>query len=117
MKSSLPTPMFRHTYSHREVDGRHALHALAHHLPKAPMTIAALQPVHMVGMTDCLAKSCNDTLRMQKVETSAIPLTHVPMPKLPPHASVSAPATRNHVGSVKLACAFLSGKVPVAFIG
>jgi hypothetical protein len=48
---------------------------------------------------------------------SSIPLTHVPMPKLPPHASVSAPATRNHVGSVKLACAFLSGKVPEAFIG
>jgi len=117
MSQSLPAPKFRHTFSHREVEGRHALSSIAHHLPKAPMTIAALQPVHMVGMTDRFAKSSNDTLRTQKVETSAIPLTHVPMPKLPPHASVSAPATRNHVGTVKLNCAFLSGKVPVAFIG
>jgi hypothetical protein len=81
------------------------------------MTIAALQPVHLVGMTDRFAKSSHDTMPTKSVEVSSIPLTHVPMPKLPPHASVSAPATRNHVGSVKLACAFLSGKVPEAFIG
>jgi len=81
------------------------------------MTIAALQPVHLVGMTDRFAKSSNDTMPKKNVEVSSIPLTYVPMPKLPPHASGSAPATRNHVGSVKLDCAFLSGKVPTAFIG
>ena len=113
----MATPLFRHTYSHREVPDRHPLHALAHHLPKAPMTIAALQPVHIVGMTPKLAHGGMPHHHNEKVEVSKIPLTHVPMPKLPPHASVSAPATRNHVGSVKLKCAFLSGKAPVAFIG
>ena len=114
----MATPMFRHTYSHREVPDRHPLHALAHHLPKAPMTIGALQPVHLVGMTDRFANSTNTKgVHHQKAEVSSIPLTHVPMPKLPPHTSVSAPATRNHIGSVKVKCAFLSGKAPVAFIG
>ena len=81
------------------------------------MTIGALQPVHIVGMTPSLAHGGMPHRREQKVEVSKIPLTHVPMPKLPPHSSVSAPATRNHVGTVKLNCAFLSGKVPVAFLG
>jgi len=82
------------------------------------MTIGALQPVHIVGMTDRLANSTNTkSVHNQKVEVSSIPLTHVPMPKLPPYTSAPAPATRNHIGSVKLACAFLSGKTPVAFIG
>jgi hypothetical protein len=82
------------------------------------MTIAALQPVHLVGMTDRFANSKNTMgVRYQTPEISSIPLTHVPMPKLPPHVSVSGPATRNHVGSVKVKCAFLSGKAPEAFIG
>lgn len=113
----MATPMFRHTYSHREVPDRHSLTALAHHLPKAPMTIGALQPVHLVGMTGRVAKSSHQDIHYQKPEVSSIPLTHVAMPRLPPTMSASAPATRNHIGSVKLNCAFLSGKAPVAFIG
>lgn len=114
----MATPMFRHTYSHREVPDRHPLHALAHHLPKAPMTIGALQPVHIVGMMGRVADSTNTAgVRYQKPEVSSIPLTRVPMPKLPPTMSASAPATRNHIGSVKVKCDFLSGKAPVAFIG
>jgi len=113
----MATPMFRHTYSHREVPDRHALHALAHHLPKAPMTIAALQPVHLAGLADRFAKSKHSDIKYQTPQISSIPLTRVPMPKLPPYTSAPAPATRNHIGSVKLACAFLSGKAPEAFIG
>ena len=113
----MATPLFRHTYSHREVPDRHPLHALAHHLPKAPMTIRALQPVHIVGMVNRMAKSSHHDIHYQKPDVSTIPLTHVPMPKLPPTKSASAPATRNHIGTVKLNCAFLSGKAPVAFIG
>jgi hypothetical protein len=81
------------------------------------MTIAALQPVHLVGMVNRVAKSNHADIHYQKPEVSSIPLTRVPMPKLPPTKSASAPATRNHIGSVKLNCAFLSGKAPVAFIG
>ena len=110
-------PMFRHTYSHREVPDRHPLHALAHHLPKAPMTIAALQPVHLAGLADRFVKSKHSDISYQTPQISSIPITRVPMPKLPPYASAPAPATRNHIGSVKLACAFLSGKAPEAFIG
>lgn len=109
--------MFRHTYSHREVPDRHPLHALAHHLPKAPTTIGALQPVHIVGMTPRVVASDSTKIHYQKPEISRIPLTHVPMPHLPPTKSCPAPATRNHVGSVKVKQAFLSGKAPVAFIG
>lgn len=114
----MATPLFRHTYSHREVPDRHPLHALAHHLPKAPTTIGQMQPVHIVGMTPPLAHGGMPHHHEEKVETTKIPLVHIPMPKLPPHASVHGVATKmKHIGSVPLKCAFMSGKVPVAFIG
>lgn len=107
---------------------------LARSLPRAFTTIEESQPVHIVGarapmpMTVPAEVLRGDSLFPQAIgnvgkvqyqipKTSSIPLRMMPKPPLPPTEGVKPKATFNGTGSVKLISSFLSGKVPLQYLG